>query len=72
MPWACCVETHWWSRPSIHAAADPRTSSGQGATRWLMNLPVAVTSQSAKNSSPVRSGAPSAVESKTALPPAAS
>ena len=72
MPWACWVETHWCSRPSIHAAAEPRTSSGHGATRWLMNVPETVTSQSAKNSSPVRSGMPRAVESNTTLLPAAS
>ena len=71
-PWACWVEIHWVSRPSVHAAAELRTSSGQGATRWLMNVPETVTSQSAKYSSPVRSGMPSAVESNTALLPAAS
>ena len=71
-PWACCVEIHWCRRPSTHATAEPRTSSGHGATRWFTKRPVAVTSQSAKNSSPVRSGMPSAVVSNTTLLPAAS
>ena len=72
MPWACCVDTHWCRRPSIQVAAEPRTSSGHGATRWLTKRPLTVTSQSAKNSSPVRSGMPSAVESNTTLLPAPS
>ena len=40
IPWACCVETHWCRRPSIQATAEPRTSSGHGATRWLTKRPL--------------------------------
>jgi hypothetical protein len=72
IPWACWVEIHWCRRSLIHTAAEPRTSSGHGATRWLMNRPDAVTSQSAKNSSPVTSGKPRAVVSNTTLPGAPS
>ena len=72
-PW---VLSHWYSLivPSFvtQATAEPRTSSGQGATRWLTNRPVTTTSQSAKYSSPVLSGMPSAVVSNTTLLPAPS
>ena len=69
-PCACCVDSHWCSRPSTHAAADPRTSSGQGATRWLTSRWVTRTSQPSKNESSVMPGMPSAVESNTTLLPA--
>ena len=35
MPWACWVLDHCTRRPSIHAAAAERTSSGTAATRWF-------------------------------------
>ena len=70
-PCACWVEIHCHSRPSTHATAEPRTSSGHGATRWFTYLPFTTTSQSAKNSSPEMPGMPSAVVSNTTLLPAA-
>ncbi len=55
-PW---LEIHCTRRPPSQVAADARTSSGQGATRWFRKRPVTVTSQSAKNSSAgVFSGSP--------------
>ena len=68
-PW---VLSHWCRRPSTHATADPRTSSGHGATRWFTNRPVTMTSQPSKNASPVFSGMPSTVVSNTTLLPAPS
>jgi hypothetical protein len=32
-PCAACVDNHWTRRPSDQATAEPRTSSGHGATR---------------------------------------
>ena len=59
-PWACWVDSHWWRRPSTQVAAEPRTSNGHGATRWLRKRPVTTTSQSLKYSSvSVFSGMPS-------------
>ena len=45
-------------RPSTHAAAPPRGSSGHGATRWFITRSLTTTSQPSKNSGPVLGGPP--------------
>ena len=69
-PW---VLSHWCNLPSSpHATAEPRTSSGHAATRWLMKRPFTTTSQSAKKSGPLMAGMPRNDVSNTTLLPAPS
>ena len=51
VPWAVCVLEYCSSRPSFHSAAAARTSSGQGATRWLTMRWRTTTSQPSKSDS---------------------